>query len=67
MNQNIRFFIYAWVEDGADVVECSEQTFTDHPGVITYERHTVRGNGVDQVCLTVEPGCDYPQAEEVQL
>jgi hypothetical protein len=68
MNQNIRFFIYAWGEDGgADVVECSEQTFLDHPGVITYERHTVRENGVSQVCLTVEPGCDYPQADEVQL
>jgi len=67
-NTTVRFFIYAWGEDGEpDIVECDEVTFLAHPGTITYERHTVRENGVAQVCLTVEPECDYPHAEGVRL
>ena len=50
----IRFFIYDFDEDQQDydIIECSESEFLDFNGEIEYERHTVRENGVSQVCLT---------------
>ncbi len=46
----IRYFIFD--EELDDIVECSESEFINHTGVISYERHTVRENGVFQICLT---------------
>ena len=64
---NVRFFTYCInSECDADVVECSENTFKSLKGAINYERHTVFANGVNQVCLTVEPN-DYPDINEVKL
>jgi hypothetical protein len=33
-------------------VECDEREFMRAEGRITYERHTMRENGADQICLT---------------
>jgi hypothetical protein len=70
MKTTIRFFTYGYAEDGGvDIAECSEGCFIElkaRGGEITYERHTVRENGVDQICLTIEPN-DYPELEEVAL
>jgi hypothetical protein len=53
MKIDVRFFIVIWDEDnGPDVVEVSENEFLDHEGEITYDRFTVRENGVSQICLT---------------
>ncbi len=59
MQQNIRFFIYSEELDAADdndpIEEVSERQFIAYQGVIQYERHTMRENGVSQVCLTKYP------------
>lgn len=47
---NVRYFIFD--EELDDIVECSERDFLDYEGVIHYERHTVRENGANQICLT---------------
>lgn len=52
MNINVRFFVLDYDLDEPDIVECSESEFLEHEGAITYERHTVRENGVSQICLT---------------
>lgn len=56
MMQNIRFFCLGENDEGeADIVECDEAEFcakVDEGAEIRYERHTVRENGVAQVCLT---------------
>lgn len=57
----IRFFI--WDEKAidelhgiaGDIVEVDEEAFLACPYPISYERHTVRENGVSQVCLTKQP------------
>lgn len=46
----VRYFIFD--EELDDIVECSENEFINHSGVIHYERHTVRENGANQICLT---------------
>lgn len=46
----VRYFIFD--EELDNIVECSEREFINHTGVISYERHTVRENGVSQICLT---------------
>lgn len=49
----VRYFILDYdLEDGPDLVECDEREFLAAEGVITYERHTMRENGCDQICLT---------------
>ena len=66
----IRFFTYCLTEfDDIDIVECSESWFIElaKTGIITYARHTVRENGVNQTCLTVEPISSYPYESEVKL
>ena len=49
----VRYFMLDYdLEDGPDIVECDESEFMKAPGRIQYERHTVRENGVNQICLT---------------
>jgi hypothetical protein len=53
MKIDVRFFIVVWDEDnGPDIKAVSENEFLDHEGEITYDRFTVRENGVSQICLT---------------
>ena len=49
-----RYFIYDYDDElqDYDIIECSESEFIDFDGAIEYERHTVRENGVSQICLT---------------
>lgn len=56
----VRYFIYdqeAETVSGepGDIVECTESQFLEAVGSITYERHTIYANGVDQICLTKIP------------
>lgn len=49
----VRYFMIDYdLEDGPDIVECDEFEFMKAPGRIEYKRHTVRENGVNQICLT---------------
>lgn len=49
----VRYFIIDYdLEDGPDIVECDECDFLNASGPIEYKRHTVRENGVNQICLT---------------
>jgi hypothetical protein len=53
MKIDVRFFIVVWNEDnGPDIKAVSENEFLDYEGSITYDRFTVRENGVSQICLT---------------
>lgn len=58
-NLPIRFFVYSQELDDADdndpIVEVEEREFVAFDGVISYERHSVRENGVSQICLTKYP------------
>lgn len=53
----VRYFYWHPDDDDTPTVsECSEEIFrqeADNGGVVTYERHTVRENGVNQICFTV--------------
>ena len=56
----VRYFIYdpEYVSDfgeSGNIVECTESEFLAYSGTISYERHTVHANGVDQICLTKMP------------
>jgi len=71
MIQNVRFFSYCYDDESEpDICDISEQTFIELSGRndsrITYQRNSVYENGVNQVCLTVEP-YSYPLQSEVQL
>ena len=49
----VRYFVIDYdLEDGPDIVEVDEAAFLAAEGSITYERHTVWANGVNQICLT---------------
>jgi len=49
----VRYFVIDYdLDDGPDLVECDEHEFLQAEGRITYERHTVRENGCNQICLT---------------
>jgi hypothetical protein len=49
----VRYFMLDYdLEDGPEVVEVDEAAFLAADGAITYERHTVWANGVNQICLT---------------
>lgn len=49
----VRFFIVDYdLEEGPDIVEVDERDFLSADGAIKYERHTMRENGCDQICLT---------------
>ena len=51
---SVRFYIVEWDEEQQehDILEVGEDEFKHHPGTIDYERHTIRENGVSQICLT---------------
>lgn len=49
----VRYFVIDYdLEDGPEAIEVREYEFTQAEGSITYERHTLFENGVDQICLT---------------
>ena len=49
----VRYFMLDYdLEDGPEIVEVDEAEFLAADGAITYERHTVWVNGVNQICLT---------------
>lgn len=50
---SVRFYIFGWDEEQQeyDILEVSEDEFRRHSGTIDYERHTIRENGVNQICL----------------
>jgi len=56
LNIPIRFFIYDLIQtidgDSFDLIEVSEAVWLDYDGIISYERDTVRENGVSQIILT---------------
>jgi hypothetical protein len=56
---DIRYFIFSEdlydLEDDDPIMEVSESEFIAYDGQITYERHTMRENGVNQICLTKYP------------
>ena len=56
---DIRYFIFSEdlyaLEDDDPIMEVSESEFLAYDGQIQYERHTMRENGVNQVCLTKYP------------
>ena len=56
---DIRYFIFSEdlydLEDDDPIMEVSESEFISFNGQITYERHTMRENGVNQICLTKYP------------
>jgi hypothetical protein len=51
---SVRFYVFGLDEEQQehDILEVSEDEFKRHPGTIDYERHTIRENGVSQICLT---------------
>jgi ubiquitin-protein ligase len=64
---NVRFFSYCITDfDDVYICEVSESQFLELQGVITYARHSVFDNGVNQVCLTIEP-TDYPMQCDIEL
>ena len=49
----VRYFVLDYdLEDGPELVEVDEAKFLAAEGSITYERHTMWANGVNQICLT---------------
>ena len=49
----VRYFVIDYeLDDGPDLVEVREYEFVQAEGRITYERHTIRENGCNQICLT---------------
>lgn len=55
----VRFFVYDvdldQQDDSDPIREVTEHEFIKDSGVIHYERHTKRENGVSQICLTKYP------------
>lgn len=56
-NMTVRFFAYyvSQETDELELTEISEQDFlldVSEGSTVEYERHTVRENGVSQICLT---------------
>jgi hypothetical protein len=69
---NVRFFIYCLNEDGdVDTCEITEaqynliQNRANGAFPVDYIRHTVRENGVSQICLTIDPD-EYPNIDELE-
>ena len=48
----VRFFVVDYEGDEVDLKEVNEHEFLEAEGRITYERNTVRLNGVSQIILT---------------
>jgi len=55
-NTPVRFFILGHhpndEDSDIDIHEVTETEFMESTGDISYERHTVHENGVNQICLT---------------
>ena len=73
-NINVRFFTYCINENELneiDICEITENQFLEltvgyeNDNLIHYERHTMRENGVSQICLTVEP-IEAPYFDELE-
>lgn len=48
----VRYFAIDYEDEEPEIVEVSEAAFLAAEGSITYERHTIWANGVNQICLT---------------
>lgn len=49
----VRYFVLDYeLDDGPEIMEVDEAEFLAAEGSITYERHTMWANGVNQICLT---------------
>ncbi len=48
----VRYFVMDWDSEDTEPEEVDEFEFVKATGRITYERHTIRENGVNQICLT---------------
>jgi hypothetical protein len=48
----VRYFAIDYEGEEPEIVEVDEAAFLAAEGAITYERHTVWANGVNQICLT---------------
>jgi len=48
----VRYFAIDYEGEEPEIVEVDEAAFLEAEGAITYERHTVWANGVNQICLT---------------
>ena len=48
----VRYFAIDYEGEEPEIVEVDEAEFLAADGAITYERHTVWANGVNQICLT---------------
>ena len=60
MQHTVRYFIVDYDSEDSgcfDDIEVSEREFIAAGGEITYERHTIRENGVSQICLTKGLSC----------
>ena len=55
METNVRFFVIDYDADPVELRECDEFEFLESSYPISYERHTVRENGVNQICLIKMP------------
>ncbi|CAB5194762.1 hypothetical protein UFOVP176_32 [uncultured Caudovirales phage] len=59
MQHTVRYFTFnqdLYDEGDSDpITEVSESEFIMSDGVITYDRHTMFDNGVNQICLTKYP------------
>lgn len=54
MQTTVRFFILD--EEALEYIEVDHHKFEQEEGIIEYERHTIRENGVRQICLTKVTG-----------
>ena len=71
-NIPVRFFTDCFDSDNEiDSCEITESQFKDiqfkysEALPVTYERHTMHQNGVNQICLTIHP-VDLPQFDELE-
>ena len=48
----VRYFAIDYEGEEPEIMECDEFEFLAAEGAITYERHTMWANGVNQICLT---------------
>ncbi len=69
MKTNVRFFAIVNIDDEIQEVEitlgCFEWLVSEN-ATISYERHTVYDNGVNQICLTVDSLYDVESLELIK-
>ena len=71
INTTVRFFSYC-IDSNDELTTCeiSEATFIrlhNAPCEFEYERHTMHDNGVNQICLTINPNNDYPRQSDIEF